>query len=109
FAVALVAFDPNIVAHAGVVHTDLGAAATFLAAIAAAERARRGDAVSVAVAGLALGVALVTKFSAVYLVPILLLHALLAALAPAAGAEGRGAMGRLVLMGLVGALVVWGV
>jgi len=107
FAVALVAFDPNIVAHAGVVHTDLGAAATFLAAIAAAERARRGDAVSVAVAGLALGVALVTKFSAVYLVPILLLQALLAARGPDAGAQARRAMGRLLIIGLVAALVVF--
>jgi len=109
FAVALVAFDPNIVAHAGVVHTDLGAAATFLAAIAAAERARSGDAVSVALAGLALGVALVTKFSAVYLVPILLLQALLAARGPDAGAQARRAMGRLLLIGLVAALVVFGV
>ena len=109
FAVALVAFDPNIVAHAGVVHTDLGAAATFLAAIAAAERARSGDAVSVALAGLALGVALVTKFSAVYLVPILLLQALLAARGPDAGAQARRAMGRLLLIGLVAALAVFGV
>jgi 4-amino-4-deoxy-L-arabinose transferase-like glycosyltransferase len=109
FAVALVAFDPNFVAHAGVVHTDLGAAAAFLVVIAAAERARRGDAVSVAVAGLALGVALVTKFSAVYLLPILLLQALLAARGPNAGTEALRATGRLLVMGLVAALVVFGV
>jgi hypothetical protein len=108
FAVALVAFDPNFVAHAGVVHTDLGAALTFLAVIAAAENARRGGWRSVALAGCALGVALVTKFSAVYLVPILLLQALLAARGPNAGSEVLRAMGRLLLIGLVAGVVVFG-
>ena len=74
FAVALsCAFDPNLIAHAGVVHTDLGAALGFLATVLAWDRAlaravgrarRRWPA-------LALGLALATKFSAVYLLPIL--------------------------------------
>ena len=41
FAVALVAFDPNLGAHAGVVHTDLGAALAFLAAVLAWDAAQR--------------------------------------------------------------------
>jgi len=78
FAVSLLAFDPNIVAHAGVVHTDLGAALTFLLSVLAWERARRGGGGRLALAAAALGLALVTKFSAVYLIPILLLQGFIA-------------------------------
>ncbi len=78
FAVALLAFDPNLVAHAGVVHTDLGAALTFLAAVLAWESARRpGSAAALLAASAAFGLALATKFSAVYLAPIFLLQGLL--------------------------------
>jgi dolichyl-phosphate-mannose-protein mannosyltransferase len=78
FAVALLAFDPNLVAHAGVVHTDLGAALTFLAAVLAWESdRRRGSPVTLLAASAAFGLALVTKFSAVYLAPIILLQGLL--------------------------------
>ena len=41
FALSLVALDPNLVAHAGVVHTDLGAALAFLATVLAWDRAWR--------------------------------------------------------------------
>jgi len=79
FAVALCAFDPNLVAHAGVVHTDLGAALAFLATVLAWDHAWRApSAARVVGAGLVLGLALATKFSCVYLVPTLLLQALLA-------------------------------
>ncbi len=80
-AVALLAFDPNLVAHAGVVHTDLGAALTFLLAVIAWENLRvaGSSAGNVAAAAGALGLALLTKFSAIYLLPILLLQGLLAA------------------------------
>jgi 4-amino-4-deoxy-L-arabinose transferase-like glycosyltransferase len=78
FAVALLAFDPNLVAHAGVVHTDLGAALTFLAAVLAWDYARRrGSAVALLAASVVFGLALATKFSAVYLAPIFLLQGLL--------------------------------
>ena len=80
FALALVALDPNFVAHAGVVHTDVGAAFGFLAAVLAAEAARRRPtALPLALAAIALGVALATKFSAILLLPILLLQGLIAA------------------------------
>jgi hypothetical protein len=78
FAVGLLAFDPNLIAHAGVVHTDLGAAAAFTAAVIAWEAAlSRPRALSLGLAALALGLALVTKFSTVYLLPIFLLQGLL--------------------------------
>lgn len=78
FALSLCALDPNLVAHAGVVHTDLGAALAFLASVLAWDNAwRQPSAGRVAAAGAVLGLALVTKFSCVYLVPVLLLQALL--------------------------------
>ncbi|HLN58122.1 MAG TPA: glycosyltransferase family 39 protein, partial [Thermoanaerobaculia bacterium] len=100
-AVALLAFDPNLVAHAGVVHTDLGAALTFLLAVIAWDHLRRaGPSIgNLAAAAGALGLALLTKFSAVYLLPILLLQGLLAA---RTAERPAGAIGRmLVRFGLV--------
>jgi 4-amino-4-deoxy-L-arabinose transferase-like glycosyltransferase len=91
FAAGLVAFDPNLNAHAGVVHTDLGAALGFLAAVLAWDRAwRRPTALRLALCAAALGLALATKFSCVYLLPILLLQPLL--LARGADAPGRVAL-----------------
>jgi 4-amino-4-deoxy-L-arabinose transferase-like glycosyltransferase len=108
FAVTLLAFDPNLVAHAGVVHTDLGAALTFLVAVLAWENLRRSGRSLQALLGaaVALGIALATKFSAVYLVPIFLLQGLVHVRRDAR--PGRAAarmLGRLVLVG-AGALVV---
>lgn len=100
-AVALLAFDPNLVAHAGVVHTDLGAALTFLLAVIAWDHLRRAGPTigNLAAAAGALGLALLTKFSAVYLLPILLLQGLLAA---RTAERPAGAIGRmLVRFGLV--------
>jgi 4-amino-4-deoxy-L-arabinose transferase-like glycosyltransferase len=80
FAAALCALDPNLLAHAGVVHTDLGAALFFLATVLAWEAARRRpDAPRLLLAAACLGLALTAKFSAIYLLPILLLQTLVAA------------------------------
>ena len=106
-AVALLAFDPNVIAHAGIVHTDLGAALTVLAAVLAWENLRRAPSLQALLgAALALGIALVTKFSAVYVVPIFLLQGFLAARREARpGAAAARMLGRLALVG-AGALVV---
>jgi 4-amino-4-deoxy-L-arabinose transferase-like glycosyltransferase len=106
-AVTLLAFDPNLIAHSGIVHTDLGAALTVLAAVLAWENLRRAPSLQALLgAAVALGIALVTKFSAVYLVPILLLQGLLAARRePRPGAAAARMLGRLTLVG-AGALVV---
>ena len=108
FALALVALDPTFVAHAGVVHTDVGAAVTFLAAVLAWEAARkRPTPLRVIVAGAALGLALATKFSAVLLVPILLLQSLVAARRdPSPGREVTRAAARLAAAGVVALLVI---
>lgn len=111
FASALVAFDPNFVAHAGLVHTDLGAALGFLATVLAWDRVleKPGPARLVFTAGL-LGLALATKFSAAYLLPILLLQGLLAARrAPRPGREASLVLLRLVVVGAGALLVVVGI
>jgi 4-amino-4-deoxy-L-arabinose transferase-like glycosyltransferase len=110
-AVTLLAFDPNLIAHAGVVHTDLGAALTFLTAILAWEKLRRAPSLQAELgAAVALGIALVTKFSAVYLVPIFLLQGLLAARSEARpGAAVARMLGRLALVGAGALIVVLGV
>src|SRR4029077_11287954 len=106
FAVALLAFDPNLLAHAGVVHTDLGAALMFPAVVLAWEAARRRPTLPrLALCATVLGLALTTKFSAVYLAPILLLQTLLAPRrAPDAPGLGKSLV-RLCAVG-VGALLV---
>jgi 4-amino-4-deoxy-L-arabinose transferase-like glycosyltransferase len=107
FALALVALDPNFIAHAGVVHTDVGSALGFLAAVLSWEAARRRPTpLSLGLAALALGLALATKFSAILLPPILLLQGLLAARRdPRPGREAGRAVLHLAGVG-VGALLV---
>jgi 4-amino-4-deoxy-L-arabinose transferase-like glycosyltransferase len=105
-AVALLAFDPNLLAHAGVVHTDLGAALTFLATVLAWDGAeKRPSAGRLALAAACLGLALATKFSSVYLLPILLLQTLLAARRGGSVPRLGASLGRLAVAG-VGALLV---
>jgi hypothetical protein len=107
FAVGLLAFDPNLVAHAGVVHTDLGACVAFLGAVLAWDVALSRETVrSLALAALALGLALVTKFSTVYLLPIFLIQGLWKLrTVPAAGRAAAGLVGRFAAV-LAGAFLV---
>jgi len=108
FATALCAFDPNLVAHAGVVHTDLGAALTFLAAVLAFDAALREPGPGrLALAAAALSAALLSKFSAVYLLPILLLQGLLSA--KNAQEPGRAVRRMAAAFGLVAAGALVGV
>ena len=111
FAESLLAFDPNLVAHAGVVHTDLGATLGFVATVLAWDAAtRRPTAGRVVLAGACLGLALATKFSAVYLVPILLLQVLLAVRRAERPAEALSrSLRRLIAAGAVAAAVLFAV
>lgn len=73
-AVLLCVLEPNVLAHAQLANTDLGAAAFILVTVLAWSRVmERVTAGRVVVAGLALGGALLTKLSALLLLPILLL------------------------------------
>ena len=106
FALALCAFDPNLVAHAGIVHTDLGAALAFLAAVLSWDAAqRRPDALRLSACAVCLGLALATKFSAVYLLPILLIQTLVAGRKHRIGSRLGADLARLAAV-WAGALVV---
>jgi 4-amino-4-deoxy-L-arabinose transferase-like glycosyltransferase len=80
FAVCLLAFDPNLIAHAGIVHTDVPAALLFVSSVLAWDASqRRPTPLRLAGAAVVLGIALATKFSTVYLLPIFAIQGLLAA------------------------------
>lgn len=75
-ALALLVFDPNFLAHGALVTTDVASACTWLATIYAFYRWRLAPTrARMVLVGLALGLALVTKFTGVLLVPILLVLA----------------------------------
>lgn len=80
-AAALLAFEPTLVAHAGFLHTDLPASLGFLGStLLLLSALERRSLARFALAGLVLGLTLATKFSAVFLAPVLLLFGLLHAL-----------------------------
>jgi hypothetical protein len=84
-ALALYAFDPLVVAHAGLATLDLGVTAAIFAAVCAAAWALEpGPWSRVALAGLLLGAALSVKVSALLAVPVVGLLAL----APWLGGRG---------------------
>ncbi|MBK9375399.1 MAG: glycosyltransferase family 39 protein [Holophagales bacterium] len=117
-ATGLVAFDPTFVAHAAYVHTDVGAALAFLLVTALCARAAAGTTLwRWLVLGLALGLALVTKFSTVLLVPVVVAAGLSGFLRRREESEVPGrsrvvtrdrAIGALLALGIA-ALVVQGV
>lgn len=103
-AVALYAFEPTVLGHGRIVHTDLPAALVFLLAFFMLDRyAREPVARRAAWLGLAAGVALVTKFSMVVLAPVLAVGAaLMLWRAPRLGmTRGRVAAHALLVAGLV--------
>ncbi len=83
-AAALLAFEPNLIAHAGVLHTDAGAALLHTAVVVLALLAlERRSYLAWAACGISLGLALAMKFSEVFLVPLLLVLVLMSRLAEA--------------------------
>ena len=103
-AVALYALDPLAIGHAGLATLDVLLAATLFAAAFIGWRAlETGRAAWIGAAGLALGVALAVKVSAVVLVPALLVVAVAPRLArQAAGVPWR----RLLAVLAIGAAVL---
>ncbi len=74
FALVLYSFEPNILAHAGLVTADLGIACFMFITIYASYRLTQRVSITRAVcAGFALGLSFASKFSAVALIPVLLL------------------------------------
>lgn len=86
-AAALASFEPNLIAHSGLVTTDIGASLFFLLAVYFLwehTKSRRWR--FIALAGLSLGAAVASKFSTVILAPLL---ALLLAVEFLLGASAR--------------------
>lgn len=95
-ALALFAFEPNLLAHGRLVTTDMGAACFSLAALACLERAQARAAGNPGrtarivnawdlLAGISLGLAFLTRYSSVLLVPIMALCLALDRRRPARG------------------------
>jgi 4-amino-4-deoxy-L-arabinose transferase-like glycosyltransferase len=111
FALALAAFDPNILAHSALVTTDIGVSLFFLASTWCFYRyVKQPTTKRLVVAGVVTGLLLGTKHSGVMLAPIL---ALLIAREVAAAEKGTRAREALRLAGafcgifLIGVLVLW--
>ncbi len=116
----LCVLSPDVLAHGQLVTTDLGVALFTLLAVALYERATaRISPVRVILAGLAVGGALATKFSALVLLPILVALSVVVVLSSKAVLDHRGAPveGRrarvvqvllvLLAMSLVALLFLW--
>lgn len=115
-ALALLAFDPSILAHSALVTTDVGVSCFFLAAVYAFYRYRKKPSPTrLLVAGITAGLALATKHSAILLIPML---AALAVIELACRFDTRGMQaslpkrawrlaGALVAIGAIALLVLW--
>ncbi|MGW0883515.1 phospholipid carrier-dependent glycosyltransferase [Streptomyces sp. NPDC002671] len=100
-ALALYAFDPDVIAHGALATLDVPAAGFVLTSAWLVRRARRRPLPCLPLAGAALGAAVATKMSALPAVPVLMVLA-----AVSVATARRGACSRRVLGGLAGAAVV---
>lgn len=108
FALALYAFDPTAIAHGHYVKNDLPAALfCFLAVIAWCGYLNRPTPRRLAVAGLGLGLALATKFSALFLLPVLVILYAIGWWQRREGLSLRRGLGALLAVFTIGAVVVW--
>jgi 4-amino-4-deoxy-L-arabinose transferase-like glycosyltransferase len=94
-ALALLVFDPNLVAHGAVVGTDVGLSCFMFAAIYAFYRyVRSPSAGRLVVVGVATGLALASKHSAILIFPMLLLLAICEVVGNGKAADGSAAAPR---------------
>ena len=88
-ALALFVFDPNVLAHGTLISTDIGSALFIFGAVYAFYRYTKAPSpVRLAIAGLVTGLAMCTKFTGIFVFPMLVLLA---------GAEGLLARSSAVL------------
>jgi hypothetical protein len=126
FALFLYSFEPNILAHGRLMNTDLGVACFFLIAVYFFRRlVNEVTPARVVWVGLAFGLALITKYSALLVLPVLFLLATSAVLsreplavrlrgsAPAVAgtrvAKLGLLLGALIVIGLIAYAVIWGI
>jgi Dolichyl-phosphate-mannose-protein mannosyltransferase len=106
FALALVVFEPNLIAHGAYVTTDMAVTCGIFATVYALYRFRvRPTAGRLAVAGIATGVALAVKHSAVLLLPIAIVLLAVELVRPRAD-ESRAHILRLYGAAFVAAIVL---
>ncbi len=112
-ALVLLVFEPNVLAHGAFVTTDVGVSCFFLASVYAFYRYCKVPSVGrLVVAGLAVGLALATKHSAVLLLPMLISLAACEVVFRFSG-EGRGRRvlrlaGSLACVAVIAVVVLWG-
>ncbi len=106
-ALFLFAFDPNLLAHAVLITTDLGVTFFVLLAVYSFDRwARRPSRTWLVICGVTFGLAMAAKFTAVILVPVLIVLALVM------GWRTRRmlpTLAALTAIFVIGAMVVWAV
>jgi 4-amino-4-deoxy-L-arabinose transferase-like glycosyltransferase len=117
-ALALLVFEPNILAHGAVVTTDIGMSCLLLATVYAFYRyVKRPTVGRLALTGLAAGLALATKHSAILIFPILLVMAICEIVRgrggePAEVREGRSKraarlVGAIAAIGVLAVAILW--
>ena len=110
-ALTLVVFDPNILAHSGLVTTDVGATLFFLAALYAFYRyVKQPSLLRLAIAGVVLGLLLATKHSGVLMGPMLVVLVCWEVAVAAKGTRLRTGLrlgGALAAIGLLAVGVLW--
>jgi hypothetical protein len=106
FALALFVLDPNLLAHGALVTTDAGAACLIFAAIYAFYRyAKRPSAGRLLVVSLATGMAILTKFTGILVIPMFVLLAVREIAARPALERKRNALQWLYALAAMGAIV----
>jgi hypothetical protein len=111
-SLTLLSFDPNILAHGNLVTNDMGVACFATLALYAFWRwMTRPTAARAMVAGLALGLAQVSKFSAVYLIPVLIILLLTDRLwksnAAASRLTWKTTLARLAVIAVAAYFAIW--
>lgn len=111
-ALALLAFDPNLLAHGGLITTDVGLACfMFLAVFMFYRFVKSPSALRLIVAGIAVGLVLAVKHTGLLILPILFLLTLCEIVLNRASANrGRQVLkvfGSLALIALIGWIVLW--
>ena len=107
FAAALAAFCPNLMAHSGLVTTDLGAALALVAVIYGFWKfCQKPSAMGGMVCGLLLGMALLCKFTSLMLVPMLMILGLCYRLLGGSALQLKKAGPGILLMVLISWLAV---
>lgn len=107
-ALALYAFDPDVIAHGSLATLDVPAAGLLLTTFWMLWRARLRPRLYLPLAGVALGAAIATRMSALPAVPVALLLALLAPITLRDRWRGFGARVLAAIgVGLVAVAVVW--